>query len=352
MVKTGKHKRARGFTLVEVLVAGAVGLVILASAIGYLVHRSRVDAREKQLARLKRDASLLLGQLERELRQAGLGRPTRTRLEGDQELFPGPLLAASATGLAFVADLPRPDASLNGLSSFAANQAVPPLPSGGVALLNELNGGCDVDASSFSACRTDEASLLLPAPGADCAGSSGGAPSCPWGLRKYRPDEWLVLVDGRGRWTQRRVDDDLFRGAGGRYALVLDSSPPADFFGGTPNRGWAASLDRVHYRLSGDAVERKQCWHAYPTPAALAATATPCTLADDGTEWEPLLSTVPAGGLGLRYLDASGAALGPLPLSAEALRRVHRVEVTLRLEAPTPDGVVTHDTFTAVTLRH
>lgn len=347
-----RKRRSRGFTLVEVLVAGAVGLVILASAIGYLVHRSRVDAREKQLARLKRDASLLLGQLERELRQAGLGRPTRTRLEGDQELFPGPLLAASATSLTFVADLPRPDASLNGLSSFAANQATPPLPTGGVALLNELNGGCDVDTSGFSSCRTDESSLLLPAPGPDCAGTPGSAPSCPWGLRKYRPREWLVLVDGRGRWTQRRVHDDLFRGSGGRYALVLDSSLPADFFGGTPNRGWAASLDRVHYRLSGNAVERKQCWSAFPTPAELPAAAAPCTLANDGTEWEPLLSSVPASGFRLRYLDASGAVLGPLPLSAAALRRVHRVEVTLHLEAPAPDGVVTHDTFTAVTPRH
>lgn len=344
--------RARGFTLVEVLVAGAVGLVILASAIGYLVHRSRVDTREKALARLKRDSSLLLGQLERELRQAGLGRPTRTRLEGDNELFPGPLLAASETELTFVADLPRPDASLNGLSSFAANQAVPPLPSGGVALLNELNGGCDVGTSSSSACRTDVSSLLLSAPGPDCAGTSGSAPSCPWGLRKYRPREWLVLVDGRGRWTQRRVDDDLFRGSGGRYALVLDTSLPADFFGATPNRGWAASLDRVHYRLSGDTVERKQCWHSFPSPAELPGVATPCTLPDDGTEWEPLLSTVPAGGLSLRYLDASGAVLGPLPLSAAALRRVHRVEVVLHLEAPTPYGPITHDTFIAVTLRH
>lgn len=352
MVRSARHTRASGFTLVEVLVAGVVGLVILTSAIGYLVHRSRVDAREKQLARLSRDASLLLGQLERELRQAGLGRPSRTRLDGDGELFPGPLLAASETALTFVADLPRPDAGLNGLSSFAANQVTPPLPAGSVALLNELNGGCDVDTSAFSACRTDEASLLLPAPGADCAGSPGGAPSCPWALRKYRPREWLVLVDGRGRWTQRRVHDDLFRSSGGRYALALDASPPAGFFDGTPNRGWVASLDRVHYRLSGSAVERKQCWHAFPSPADLPASATPCTAASDGTDWEPLLSSVPAGGLRLRYLDASGAVLGPLPLSAAALRRVHRVEVTLHLEAPTPDGPVTHDTLIAVTLRH
>ncbi len=352
MVSTGRRMRTRGFTLVEVLVAGAVGLVILTSVIGYLLHRSRVDAREQQLARLKRDASLLLGQLERELRQAGLGRPTRTRMDGDQELFPGPLLAAGETELTFVADLPRPDGGLNGLSSFAANQTVPPLPWRGVALLNELNGGCDVDTSSFSACRTDEASLLLPAPGADCGSTPAGAPSCPWGLRKYRPREWLVLVDGRGRWTQRYVQDDLFQSSGGRYALMLDSALPGDFFGTTPNKGWAASLDRVHYRLAGDTVMRKQCWQAFPSPAALPAAATPCTLPGDGTAWEPLLSTVPPNGLRLRYLDANGAVLAPLPLSAAALRRVHRVEVTLRLEAPTPDGTITYDTLSAVTLRH
>lgn len=350
MVKRGH--RARGFTLVELLVAGGVGLVILTAAVGYLLHRSRMDQREAQLARLKRDASLLLGPWERELRQAGLGRPTRARLDGSQELLPGPLLAAGDTSLTFVADLPRPDTNFNGLSAFAANQTVPALPYNSVALLNELNGGCDVDASSPTACRTDASSLVLAGPGQDCAAALTAAPTCPWGLHKYRAGEWLLFVDGRGQWTQRQVHSDFVRGVGGRGALALDAALPAGFFDGAPNRGWATSLDRVHYRLTGSTVERKQCWNAYPSPAVLPAVAQPCPLSMDGTDWEPLLSTVPANGLHFRYLDASGAALTPLPLSAADLRRVRRVEVTLHLEAPAPGGPVTYDTLTAVTLRH
>jgi type II secretory pathway pseudopilin PulG len=350
MVKRGHS--ARGFTLVELLVAGGVGLVILTGAVGYLLHRSQMDQREAQFARLKRDASLFLGQWERELRQAGLGRPTRARLDGGEELLPGPLLSAGLTDLTFVADLPRPDASLNGLSAFAANQTTPALPSNGVALLNELNGGCDVDASSPTACRTDAASLVLAGPGQDCATALTTAPTCPWGLHKYRAGEWLLLVDGRGRWTQRQVGAAFVSGAGGRGALVLDSAPPAGFFDSAPNRGWATSLDRVYYRLTGGTVERKQCWHAWPSPAALPAVAQPCTLATDGTDWEPLLSTVPTRGLSFRYLDASGAVLSPLPLSAANLARVRRVEVTLHLESSAPGGPVTYDTLTAVTLRH
>jgi type II secretory pathway pseudopilin PulG len=352
MVSSGGHRRARGFTLVELLVAGAVGIVILTAAAAYLIHRARVDQREAQLARLKRDASLFLGQLERELRQAGLGRPTRSRWDGNEELFPGPLLAAEETRLVFVADLPRPDSSLNGLSSFAANQTLPALPAGGVAVLNELNGGCDVDSSLPTTCRTDEASLLLAAPGPDCSGAPGTAPTCPWALGKYRADEALVLVDGRGRWTQRNVHADVFRDTFGRFALLLDAPLPAGFFG-MPNRGWVASLDRVHYRLTGTTVQRKQCWNEFPTPADLADTVLPCGVSPtEGTDWEPLLSSVPTNGLRFRYLDASGAVLGPLPLSEAALRRVRRVELQLRLEAPAPGGPMVSDTLTAVTLRH
>jgi prepilin-type N-terminal cleavage/methylation domain-containing protein len=342
----------RGFTLVEVLVASTVGILILMAAMGYLLSRSKMDHEEAQLAQLKQDSSLMLGQLGRELRQAGLGRPTRARRDGDGELFPGPLILADETALAFVADLPRPDSSLNGVSSFAANQNIPPLPNRGIALLNELNGGCDVDGSSPTACRTDEASLLLAPPGQDCRSSPETAPTCPWGLKKYQPGEWLVLVDGVGRWVERQVSSDLYGSSAGRVALMLDERPPRDFFE-VPNRGWVASLDRVLYRLRGDVVERRQCWGEAGrslTPRGLAQS---CENArGDGTEWEPLLRTVAPGGLTFRYFDAQGVELRALPLSPQDLRRVRRVEVVLRLTAQTSRGPISHDTLTAVTLRH
>jgi prepilin-type N-terminal cleavage/methylation domain-containing protein len=351
MVARAAARVRRGFTLVEVMVASGVGLIILTAMMGYLVQRSRRDHQEAQLARLKQDASLVLGQLGRELRQAGLGRPTRARREGEGEIFPGPLIAAGEMSLAFIADLPRPDSSLNGLSSFAANQAVPPMPDRGVALLNELNGGCDVDGSSLSACRTDEASLLLAPPGVDCLASPRSAPTCPWGLKKYQPGEWLVLVDGVGKWVERQVSSNLFTSAAGRIALELTERLPTGFFN-VPNRGWVASLDRVSYRVQGGTVERKQCWSAAGSPATASALSRPCGSPFDGTEWEPLLRTASPAGLTFRYFDAQGFELTRLPLAEQELRRVRRVEVRLSLIAPTSGEPVTYDTSTSIALRH
>jgi len=318
---------------------------------GYLLHRARMDQQEAQLARLKQDSSRVLGQLSRELRQAGLGRPTRARKEGEGEIFPGPLIAGDATSLAFVGDLPRPDASLNGLSSFAANQHLPPLPDRGIALLNELNGGCDVDASSPEPCRTAEASLVLAPPGVDCRNSPHSAPTCPWGLKKYRPGEWLVLVDGVGRWVERQVSSNLFSGAASRFALQLNERLPADFFE-VPNRGWVASLDRVFYRLQDGTVERKQCWNPAGAFVTASVLSRPCGSPADGTQWEPLVRTAIPQGFAFRYFDAQGLELTRLPLSDANLRRVRRVEVVLRLSAPTQRAPVTYDTFTSVALRH
>jgi prepilin-type N-terminal cleavage/methylation domain-containing protein len=351
MVARARGHARRGFTLIEVLVASAVGLIILTGMMGYLVQRSRRDQQEAQLAQLKQDASLLLGQLGRELRQAGLGRPTRARREGEGEIFPGPLLAASETSLAFAVDLPRPDASLNGLSAFAANQAVPPMPDRSVALLNELNGGCDVDSSSPSACRTDVASLLLMPSGVDCLSSPGSAPTCPWGLKKYRPGEWLLLVDGVGRWVERRVSSSLYASSASRVALQLNEPLPGDFFD-VPNRGWVASVDRVFYRLREGTVERKQCWNMVGSPVTVSSLSRPCSSGVDGTPWEPLLRTAEARGFTFRYFDVRGFEIARFPLSDEELRRVRRVEVQLRLRAPAPGEPVTYGTASSFALRH
>ncbi|MDY7227406.1 PilW family protein [Hyalangium rubrum] len=346
-----RTRARRGFTLIEVLVASGVGLIILTAMMGYLLHRSRMDQREAQLGRLKQDASLLLGQLGRELRQAGLGRPTRARREGLGELYPGPLILADETALVFVSDLPRPDSNLNGVSAFAANQAFPPLPDRGVALLNELNGSCDVDGSGAKACRTDEASLLFAGPGQDCRDFPHSSPTCPWGLNKYQAGEWLVLVDGAGRWVERQVSSSVFGNAIGRLALVFDEPIPRDFFE-VPNRGWVASLDRVFYRLEGGAVERKQCWERVGVQATLSGLSRPCRAKEEGTPWEPLLRTAAPGGLVFRYFDAQGVEFKALPLAPMDLRRVRRVEVALRLMAPASGEPVTYDTFSAFTLRH
>jgi hypothetical protein len=170
-------------------------------------------------------------------------------------------------------------------------------------------------------------------------------------LKKYRPGEWLVLVDGVGRWVERQVSSSLYATAAGRTALQLNERLPSDFFD-VPNRGWVASLDRVFYRLNAEAVERKQCWSMAGSPATVSVLSRPCGSLTDGTPWEPLLRSAGPKGLAFRYFDAQGLELTALPLSAQDLRRVRRVEVQLHLSGLVSGTPVTYDTFTSVALRH
>ncbi|WP_414654145.1 prepilin-type N-terminal cleavage/methylation domain-containing protein, partial [Hyalangium sp.] len=48
MVARVSSSARRGFTLIEVLVASAVGLIILTAMMGYLLHRARMDQQEAQ----------------------------------------------------------------------------------------------------------------------------------------------------------------------------------------------------------------------------------------------------------------------------------------------------------------
>ena len=65
MVARASTRASRGFTLIEVIVASGVAIILLTAVMGYLLHRSRMDHQEAQLARLKQDATLVLGQLGR-----------------------------------------------------------------------------------------------------------------------------------------------------------------------------------------------------------------------------------------------------------------------------------------------
>lgn len=342
----------RGLTLVELLTGLAVALTVLTAALGLLHQMGLVRRRQEAQEQLGSNAAWLLGTMGRELRQAGLGRPRSARAEPPEEPFPAPFLVGEATQVAFLADVPRPDSHFNGFSSFAAS----PLPAlDSLSLLNELNGGCDVDLSGV-ACNTATSSHLFTSspPGSGCRGATD-ARTCPWALGRYRDGEHLLVVSGSGRWVERRLDSPMegveLLPLPPRRVLRLTSNIPIDLKEPGPNRAWVSTLDRVFYRLDDGRLQRKQCWGSVGSPIVLTGPgglAEPCDPAgpDSGTDWETLAQGLAADALDVTYLDAAGNEL-TRPLPPEALPRVRRVQVRLRLEQSVAGEALTHeDTLT------
>jgi len=318
--------RRHGFTLIEMLVASVVSLVVVAGATSVLTRLTLQHRRDRELSALRGEADFVLFKLGGELRQAGLGVPRGARL-GGSDLFPR-VLAGDASSITFAADLARPDAAVNGFSMLASDQGA--LASGDLALMNELNGDCDVMVGGFLPCETDTSSLLMAPSGASCSGA-GTAPTCPWALGKYRGDEYLILANGHGTWQEVRVAPALFEvpAASSRRMLKL-AAVPAGLVAGSLSRAVLSSPDRVFWRLNGTSVERAQCWGSVGLVGAIPGGV--CNAGTDGTGFEPLATHVAPGGFALDYEDALGAAL-PAPLSSANAQRARRVHVVLSLES-------------------
>ncbi|AKJ00334.1 pilin/secretion family protein with methylation motif [Archangium gephyra] len=345
-------KGRRGFTLIELLVGGAVAVVVLAVAFAAFVRTTVMHRRQVDLAEMKRSAALVLGQLGAELRQAGLGCPRHARVDGPAELFPPTFLVAEENRLGFLADLPRRDSNFNGYSQLADDQTTG-LPANGIALLNELNGGCDI-TNAPSHCSSSEESLLF-APDAgigDCA-SDDASPTCPWGLNRYQGNEFLIVANSKGGWVERQIQSSLHAEVpGGRRTIVLDQAPPPDFLFG-PNRGFVSTPDRVYYGLDAGQVRRNQCWGSiFSSPGGPFELGCPDAFAANATGWEALTTGVAASGLRFTYWSAGGTLL-PVPVTDETdLRSIRRVDIELDLERPLPDGeVLRHSASLSITLR-
>ena len=280
----------RGFTLVELLVAGACSLLAVVAAGAVMGRLAIVHRRDTARSQMRREAQLALSRLSWDLRHAGLGVPSAGKASGTHESFPPPVFHVDAHELRFIADLPRPDSTVNGFSWLSGSQPVYGSPGFfGVALINELNGDCDVDTSSPPHCDTETESLLLATPAAPAGGCGGSAaaPTCPWALGKYRdrPQESVIVANGMGVWDEFHVAGGVSAVNGTQRALALDDSP-SFLDARTPNRGFVSTPDRVFYRLhaSDGTVERAQCWGPLgmtprstpPAPAAPTAPAGRC----------------------------------------------------------------------------
>jgi len=343
---TVRGRSRRGFTLIELLVTGVVAIIMLGAAMA-LFSRTVTDQHEqRRMAEMKRSAALVMGQLTTELRQAGLGRPRAVGLGTTNagHLFPASILVAEAHRIGFIADLPRPDSTFNGFSQLAVNQLRPSeggtLPENALALLNELNGTCDVVANSL-ACKTDLSSQLFDYPtsssGNNCADTPGSARTCPWGLNRYRPNEYIIVADALGRWVERRIrSGQVYATTNGRVALELTANLPDKMFADGANQSWVSTPDRVFFRLQGKLWQRKQCWGTVGTGSPTLALSTPCADNDPqvGTNWEALANVGDAPEkVTFTYFQANGAPL-PLPIAPDNLWRIRRVDILLEFQRP------------------
>lgn len=316
--------RRQGFTMAELLVAGAVGLIVITSALSFLVAVDRAHERRLRLAEMRRTSARVLDQLTSELRQAGVGIPSGSSLELVGAFASHRVVVGTANSVGFLVDIARPDGTLNGFSWLADDQ-VTDLPPAGVLLLNELNGDCDVSLGAVH-CETGLATRLLPRAAGGCH-VSASAPTCPWGLNRYRTGEVILVVDSAGRWVERTVGAGPSVDSISRRGLRLSAALPVSL-GNRARGGFASTPDRVFYRLNAAALERQQCWDSIGTPTVAALG--PCPTGA-GTPWEPLAAMPLASTLTFAFFDSSGVALA-LPLTAARLPRVARVDVVLRLE--------------------
>lgn len=339
MVKRG------GFTLVELLVAAAIGVLILSVALSFVLASARLHRKQLELGQLRRTSSMVVDRLADELRQAGLGVPKGRRLSGGFEAFPRRLYAGTATSISFLADLPRADSSFDGLSQLASDQTLG-LAANTMALINALNGDCDVSFAFVPHCTTSSRSRLFPTLLANDCTAAGTEPTCPWALGKYRASEFVILADGDGNWDERRVDPTLFAaGFGGRAGLRLTAAVPASVVASS-SKGFLSTPDRTTWSFAGGFIQRTQCWDTVGAWVGLPAFAA-CA---DGTGVENLARGDAATTLVFTYFDAAGAALA-VPLSAADVGRVARVGIALHLERRTSEDLFSHDARTTVTFR-
>lgn len=362
----------RGFTLLELVIGSTISLAIASIAMGVLLLAQSTQ-RETQLKNaVTRDAMYVLDMIGGDIGFAGVGVPFGT----DVDNFAGRLRPVFRVGdtrsLAFIGDLPLPNADANGLTVLA--DMPPGNTVSAMAVVSEL-GLCapssGVDA--FYDCNSTVGSLIAlgPIAGSDeCGSVRMDARSCPWGLGKWQRDDdsrLLVIMSAPdGRWAQRSV---RLGPANGPLPVGVNALVGMGFDGGPVPRGTfaqprlgattVATIDRVFYsleKLSGGACDasaincvllRRQCWGevfdpaapGYPFPGAPAVTSSQspagCTAPQAGTRWETVASGIES--LTFRYFDVDGAVL-TTPLSAAALEAVAAVEADLVISRRIPSS--------------
>lgn len=379
---TPARRGPRAFTLLEMLVGAVMALMIASVALGVLVGVQQVQRDAQSRNAIARDAQFALEQLGYDLQFIGVGVPRGESIDGVDELRPA-LRIGTADYLAFIGDLPYPNADLNGIAivNDIKSAGTPPDSSQDdeIVVTSELSP-CAPEASPTTyACPTHQLSLIpIGATAADkCAAGAANARTCPWGLGKWQRDGTgsvqLVFSGPAGRWQAREWSMNNASGAGGtsslhqRLAVHLDNHDQlqVDQYVSTESGvGIVAHLDRVFYSLEAvgggactlggpDAncvLMRRHCWGplgsasaaGFPNvggaPIGSASNPDNCdasTTPPSGTPWETLVNGVDE--FSIRYFRDAAHELTP-PLDATEAAQVQFIEVALAIERRAGNG--------------
>lgn len=395
-------RRAQGFTLLEVTIALALGVVV-AGTVTALYTQTLVESRRTlELAEMSRDATFVGQLLSRELRQAGLGvridlPPTAPARHTNDHYgtsapatFYSGLLVGGASEVGILADFPRPDAQYPTYGMLVSRPTGPNT----IMFLNENNGACapqDLPAAAITAgassCSTADSSVFFPGE-AGCNATTGFADrTCPWGMRRLSPGERFQIFAANGSWVHAAVTATLTALVANAptftLALPLQASMDVawpntalgDGPGGFVGAGWVTTLDRVFYQhdTAAKTITRQQCWgdpdpgHAnfppanatavpadpeYPPtvitgipPPALTPEETECT------EREVVARNVDS--FTLRYFDATNPTnLAVTPSNTITKQSVRRIDYTIEFKKTVLGRALTHRVEGSVRLQN
>ncbi|MDP2340082.1 MAG: prepilin-type N-terminal cleavage/methylation domain-containing protein [Deltaproteobacteria bacterium] len=371
--------RRRGFTLIELLVAIVGAIIITGVALEVLILINRSQKEVAIRGQLTRDAQLVIDMFENDLSYLGVGVPRGLRIAPTNFSAPitthqlrPPIRIAVPDGIAFVGDLPYPNAELTGVVKFVDED---PNGEGEIMVASELcpcvpeaavpgNHRCDCTA------RTLVQGTFVAAD--NCKSTQLGGRLCPWGMNKWLTQSdgkaYLILVDSSGSWHERRWTLTTGNIETDEYGLNLkldawqptgDSSEVAvntidlPAFNQIIGSSYITQPDRVFWsfeKADGAAcpagakdcvLRRRQCWGRVRDPGTATwpkvqdgpfrSTATPddCTPGTDGTDWETVMTGVSA--FTLRYFTNSTTELtGTWTLAKSSQARL--VEVALTVE--------------------
>ena len=353
--------RARGFTILELMVGLAMAAVLLAVIMGVIEQANNVGRQARVRAELGNEGTLTAELLRRELGQAGLGVPSGKNITTGADNFYASVLVASATEVGVLADLARPDSNYNTFGLLDDR----PAASGAdhhVSWHTENNGACM--PANGATCTTDITSQFFPGEVGCATTAQAMVPdrTCPWGLNRLRGGEPFQVVAGNRDWfsaTNKNPLEVHDHGLGGLLVIHTGNSFPAawpnDAKGtlpaGTAGQGWVTTLDRVFYRYiaATKRLERIQCWGApavadvsWPIATATTAGATPCAAPFQGmAAWELVASDVDS--VAFTYLDSAGATIAQPINTAVKKKSIRMIEFVIGLKKTAGRMTIRHD---------
>ncbi len=334
-------RRARGASLLEVMVALAIGAILLTSILGLILEGERVSQVVRARAELASAGTIANQMLRQDLSQAGMGMP-KGFFVGTTTQRMYAVLVASPTSVGVLGDLARPDANFTTFGMLDDRVPAAGVGDRHITWRTENSGNCIPGGG----CSTADTSIFFPGE-TGCTASTPGHRTCPWGLRRLRGNEPFQIVAANGQW---------FSASNNNAALQVNAVGPASDpnmlfvnIGSAPlfpvswsnnsesslptsgqSQGWVTTLDRVFYRFDSGKLERIQCWgrpditHTNWPPATVGTTpASPCTNFQGMSNWETIARNVES--VEFTYFDGNNNPVTNIDTELEK-RSVRRVE--------------------------